>query len=150
MTLINGARVRIGGYTAADWGANKHVFDASAFIFNLTTGKMQGQVNESAYGNRSIYAGSSYFATFGGGHDIYGGVGNLGIASSYTYDVTRGQIGIAGDSGSADGDSGNHYSGHIGAAQAQIGSRQRDNGQRNGAWMIASGSFSCCPKLIQI
>jgi len=116
MTLANGAQVRIGGYTTADWGAGGYVFDASAFIFNLTTGEMQEQVNGNYYGSYSIYAGSSYFATFGGGHDIYGGYGTLGATYSHvyswTYDQTQGLIAYAGDFGAQAGSSGLQYHGH--------------------------------------
>lgn len=115
MTLNNGDRVKIGGYTTASWAGNTYKFDAAAFIFNLTTGEMQQQINGYYYGFYSIYAGVSYFPTFGGGHDIYGGGGTLGGGAytySWTYDHTQGQIGYAGDTGAYAGDSGYSYYGH--------------------------------------
>lgn len=116
MTLNNGERVKIGGYTTLSWAGYGYIFDPEAFIFNLTTGEMQQQVNGPSYGNYSIYRHSAHFATFGGGHDLNGGwftlSGLLITTSSHTYDNTQGQIGFAGDTGAVAGDSGNSYLGH--------------------------------------
>lgn len=116
VTLNSGNRVKIGGYTAVDWGQSTgYVFDATAFIFNLTTGEIQRQVNAHAYGAFSVYVDPYYFPTFGGGHDISGGHDPLGYGAytlSYTYDHTKGQIGFAGDSGDFAGDSGYNFDGH--------------------------------------
>ncbi len=115
VTIWDGSRALIGGYTSADWGwgGSAWVSDATAFIFNLTTG--EAQFTQHYSGQHSILAQSNYFATFGGGADISGGTNTLGNNDhtySYSYDNSQGQISIAGDSGSGNGDSGQHYS-HI-------------------------------------
>ncbi|MCA8867813.1 MAG: PEP_CTERM-anchored TLD domain-containing protein [Rhodobacteraceae bacterium] len=113
----NGPSVKIGGYTALDWGGvTGYQSDATAFIFNLTTG--EAQFTQHYSGIYSINRAPNYFATFGGGHDIFAGYGVLGTCNgglsaicdgytqSHSYDQAQGQISIAGDSGSGSGDSG--------------------------------------------
>ena len=124
MTIHDGTTAYVGGYTAADWDFipgidNNTVFDPSAFIFNLTTGEVQRQVDGDSfeYGVDSILHDQEYFATFGGGHDLSGGYENLGVGdsskdghtNSHTYELSKGQISVAGDSGYGSGDSGYHY-----------------------------------------
>ena len=118
VTLGDGSTALIGGYTALDWSDSGYVFDATAFIFNLTSGEAQF----TQHYNNSIYRDSNYFATFGNGHDIFGGYGTLatcngsnhhpicdGYTYSYNYDQSQGQISIAGDTGSGNGSSGDPY-----------------------------------------
>lgn len=89
VTYMN-QRYLIGGYTDASWsGANFYVSDTDAFVFNLTSNRVRydnGYAN-SAY---SIYTNSNYFATFGGGHDIWGGSITLGNLSGYAYSFSYG------------------------------------------------------------
>lgn len=126
VTIHDGSTVRIGGYTAVDWGAagtsGAYFGDPTAFIFNLTTGERQDQ--RSAPLGRAVLVFEEYFPTFGGGHDIFGGrdiLGRCGISTStlcdgytysFDYDRSQGQISIAGDSGAVSGDSGVDFS-HI-------------------------------------
>ena len=102
ITYTNGDTGRIGGYTSLDWAGNGYATDTSAFLFNLDTAEAQFiQQN-----NASIYRNSTYFSTFGGGHDIWGGYNILGTGAwggydySHTYDHGQGRISVDGDSGS--------------------------------------------------
>jgi len=75
----NNQNYLIGGYTDTDWGVYGYQSDSDAFIFNLTS----GFAKDVSTGSTSVYAtysNSYYFATFGGGHDIYGGNTTLGGA----------------------------------------------------------------------
>lgn len=123
MTIHDGLTAYIGGFTNLSWGAyseSGYLFDADAFIFNLTTDEVQRQVESDSltYGAHSIYANGAHFATFGAGHDLTGaspsglGLGGAfydGYTYSYTYELSLGQISVAGDSGSGSGDSGINY-----------------------------------------
>ncbi len=116
----SGEVLRVGGYTALSWDAEGglaqgYAFDPAAFLFNLESGEVQ---RANAGQTASIYRHVDYFPTFGGGHDLMAGRGILatyfgqfydspsGHSRSSTYDDSQGQIVIAGDSGSGDGDSG--------------------------------------------
>lgn len=117
VTLGDGSSALIGGYTALSWAGSGYAYDATAFIFNLTTGEAQFTQRDNSH---SIYRYSSrYFATFGAGHDIFGGHDILstcngnnfitlcdGYTSSLSYDSSQGQISVAGDTGYGSGDSG--------------------------------------------
>lgn len=109
--------IRIGGYTTLDWGGTTgYAYDSEAFIFNLDSGEAQFYQQYPQY---AVYRNGSYFSTFGGGHDIFGGTGILGTyygdtsadwrdgyTYSHSYDQSQGQISVAGDSGYGGGDSG--------------------------------------------
>lgn len=118
ITLGDETTAQIGGYTSLDWGgATGYQFDSTAFIFNLDTGEAQFAQPLPQY---AIYRSSSYFSTFGGGHDIWAGYVVLGMCGnatststhcdgysySHSYDRAQGQITIAGDSGLNSGNSG--------------------------------------------
>jgi hypothetical protein len=120
ITLSDGTKARIGGYTSVDWGGPAgYQYDSTAFIFNLDTLEAQFDQNYPQY---AIYRSSSYFSTFGGGHDIFAGYGILGTCNGYvsatcdgytyshSYDLAQGQISVANDSGHGMGDSGLYYS----------------------------------------
>lgn len=83
---FNGMDYLIGGYTSLDWGVSGYQSDDSAFIFNLTSGKVR---QDATSGNVclqcDIYSNQSYFATFGGGHDIFGGTYTLGNRQGYAH-----------------------------------------------------------------
>ncbi len=106
VTLVDGSSALIGGYTALDWSGLGDVTDLTAFIFNLTTGEAQF-TQPNGNGSASIYTNSDYFATFGGGHDIFGGAITLGSymgsAHSFSYDPSQGLITLAGDGTSGSG-----------------------------------------------
>lgn len=121
VTLGDGSSALIGGYTGLDWAGSGYAYDSTAFIFNLTTGEAQFTQDSPQH---ALYRNASYFATFGGGHDIFGGTGTLatcggaitiscdGYTRSHSFDNSQGQISIAGDSGAGSGDSG-VYNRHI-------------------------------------
>ena len=116
MTIYDGSSAYIGGYTNLSWAGNAYKFDADAFIFNLSSGEVQRQIDGDGtfYGLYSISAAAEFFPTFGGGWDIFGGFGTLGTGDSiydgytfsYTYQTSLGQISVDGDAGYGDGDSG--------------------------------------------
>ena len=101
-----GEQILVGGFTTMDWSGSGYKADNSAFLFNLTTGEHQAV----AFNNlHSIYTNISYFATFGGGHDLHGGnntLGNTDYTYSYSYDQSQGRIDIEGDTGSGSGSTG--------------------------------------------
>lgn len=87
---VGTTRYLIGGYTDNNWyrsGNPDYQIDNDAFIFNLTAGivkRNSESLNSTA--RYAIYAAPGYFATFGGGHDIYGGVNILGAPQAgYAY-----------------------------------------------------------------
>jgi hypothetical protein len=90
---------RSGSYTHMEGPANTN------FIFNLTT----NVVRSSATGftdTHDLFDHSSYFATFGGGHDLYGGSSSLGASPGYAYTARSGGYSYGGASqliGSASG-----------------------------------------------
>lgn len=124
ISFADGSTARVGGYTTLDWAGSGYASDSEAFLFNLDTGEAQFTQN---YTNHSIYRNERYFATFGGGHDLFGGYGVLGTCNgsglnafntgcsgysySYSYDQSQGKITTANDSGYGNGNSGtSHYS----------------------------------------
>ena len=113
MTIPDGSTAYIGGYTGSSWAGNSvYKTDPMAFIFNLTSGEIQRQViGDSNDLVGSIFANNLYFATFGSGHDIYGGFDTLGSGYfySYGYEISKGSIGVTGDAGTAGGDSGYEF-----------------------------------------
>ncbi|HEX4975675.1 MAG TPA: PEP_CTERM-anchored TLD domain-containing protein [Pseudomonadales bacterium] len=62
---------------------------ANNFLFNLTLGLTHNTQNISGYLNQSNqFDNAEYFATFGGGHDLFGGasvLGNTGGNQAYIY-----------------------------------------------------------------
>lgn len=121
ITLYDGSSALIGGHSTIDWGAEAGFHaDSEAFIFNLTETEIQ-RPSAALSGLQAIYTDPAYFSTFGGGHDLFAGIGTLGVAepgsniqqdgysASYSYDTTQGQIAIHGDSGSGWGNSGYGY-----------------------------------------
>ncbi|SIS42539.1 PEP_CTERM-anchored TLD domain-containing protein [Neptunomonas antarctica] len=97
-----GQNYLIGGYTDLDWTSGGYKHDSTdgffdSFIFNLNTQtthkSMPGNWGTGVY---AIYAVSTHFATFGGGHDIFGGSYTLG-GNAYsnwqgTYNLGLGNI----------------------------------------------------------
>ncbi len=79
----------VGGYTDLNWNSSgyKSSVEANSFIFNFGTNEMFG-VNGDFAKQYEIYTSSSYFATFGGGHDLSGGWNTLGASNAYSYDYT--------------------------------------------------------------
>ncbi|TXH00509.1 MAG: PEP-CTERM sorting domain-containing protein [Rhodocyclaceae bacterium] len=79
---VGTSRYLIGGYTDNNWyrsGSPGYQADNDAFIFNLTTGIVKRNSESlSSTAQYAIYAAPGHFATFGGGHDIYGGENILG------------------------------------------------------------------------
>ena len=74
MTIQDGSTAYIGGYTGSSWAGSGYKDDASAFIFNLTSGEVQRVVSGDGYaGHKSIATSSSLFATFGSAFDLSGG-----------------------------------------------------------------------------
>ncbi|WGO98649.1 PEP_CTERM-anchored TLD domain-containing protein [Saccharophagus degradans] len=122
ITLADGSTARVGGYTTLSWAGSGYAYDSEAFLFNLDTGEAQFTQN---YNNYSIYRNANYFATFGGGHDLFGGIGTLGsyngaglnstndwrsgYSYSHSYDQSQGRITVANDSGYGAGNSGSSY-----------------------------------------
>jgi len=78
----NGTQMYVGGYTAANWGGNGYFEDNSTFLFNFSsnTALYQNGQNGSIH---SIYSAPDFFATFGGGYDLFGGKNELGSNSPY-------------------------------------------------------------------
>lgn len=94
---LNGQKYLIGGYTSVGHGnATGYSFDPNAFIFNLSLDIVayQDQMNLPQYG---VYNNTTYFATFGGGHDLFGGYGHLG-ANGYGYNHVGFSFGTHGHS----------------------------------------------------
>jgi hypothetical protein len=98
-----GQEVLIGGFTTSNWGGGGYKSDSNAFIFNLTQNEKQDSTGDPS---TAIYRSPHHFATFGGGHDLYGGylyIGNNslwwknGYTTSYSYDVTKGSIDVGTD-----------------------------------------------------
>ena len=94
-----GQNVLVGGYTANDWSGSSYKHDQAAFIFNLTYPEYQEVIHSSL----ATYADTSYFATFGGGHDLFGGRNELisnvdvhrdGYVYSHSYDLSKGTIDV--------------------------------------------------------
>ncbi|KAB2542817.1 hypothetical protein AL035_05565 [Salipiger aestuarii] len=121
ITLHDGSASLIGGHSTIDWGtASGFHADPDAFVFNLTATEIQ-RPHSGVTGAQAIYVDPAYFPTFGGGHDLIGGIGTLGVAVrgsnvqqdgysyAYSYDPGQGQIALVGDSGSGWGNSGYGY-----------------------------------------
>lgn len=82
---------RIGGFTNVNWSNNNGYYeDEHAFLFNLDTGsKVHIREERIEY---SVYVNDRYFANFGGGHDLFGGLFTLGNAShnhKHSYDYSE-------------------------------------------------------------
>jgi len=76
----------VGGYTDLNWAGSGYAQDqGNSFLFNLDTNEMFAHTGK--YYQAEIYAVSSYFATFGGGHDLFGGSTTLG-SNGYSYDYS--------------------------------------------------------------
>lgn len=82
----------IGGYNSRSWGGSGYVHqpELESFIFNLTNpNKLQllgaGENFFGRDGSHAIYNRSDYFATFGGGHDLYGGRNNIGSGGGHAH-----------------------------------------------------------------
>jgi hypothetical protein len=75
-----GEQLLIGGYRSLVQTSNggwQH--DLEAFIFNLSSSRvMYGSDSHPSYPGFEVYDESSYFSTFGAGHDLYGGENTLG------------------------------------------------------------------------
>ncbi|MBU2963399.1 PEP_CTERM-anchored TLD domain-containing protein [Citreicella sp. C3M06] len=121
ITLYDGSSALIGGHSTIDWGTESGFHaDSQAFIFNLTEIEIQ-RPSAALSGLQAVYTDPAYFSTFGGGHDLFAGIGTLGVAdpgsniqqdgysASYSYDTAQGQIAIHGDSGGGWGNSGYGY-----------------------------------------
>jgi hypothetical protein len=84
-----GQNYKIGGYNANAWSSSgdyTHDYDGiwENFIFNLTTGVTAQATDPYSNWNIGEYATfnhNAYFATFGGGHDLWGGNHKIGQAS---------------------------------------------------------------------
>ena len=76
----NGASYLLGGYTGLSWGGTAWQGDNSneTFIFNLNSGLVQ--YDNYVINYYDVYARPNYFATFGAGHDLFGGAHTLGGA----------------------------------------------------------------------
>ena len=94
-----GQHVLVGGYTVNDWSGKSYKSDVKAFIFNLTQPEYQAN-DDIRY---STSARNSYFATFGAGHDLFGGnmsIGNNdgawndGYVNNHSYDKNKGSIDV--------------------------------------------------------
>jgi hypothetical protein len=79
-----GNQYLLGGYRGIAQTSNTvWSHDGSAFLFNLTTSLMFDGAS-SSWGNLdpySVFDNPQYFATFGGGRDLFGGSTTLGIGS---------------------------------------------------------------------
>lgn len=85
-----GQNYLIGGYSSIGHdlygysGNDNEIYDTANFLFNLTIGSIFEQVGGINSDRFSQYDNLSYFATFGGGYDLYGGNSILGSGSGYS------------------------------------------------------------------
>ncbi len=86
--IFEGESYLLGGYSSVghDGSGVRNMYgpDNTNFVFNLT----KDVVRYSGTGyvdNYDQYDSEYYFATFGGGHDLYGGNTVLGLANGYAY-----------------------------------------------------------------
>lgn len=79
----DGTNYLIGGFTERDWGEYySYKAGTNEFIFNLTSNVKE---DLGTYPQYATYSNPSYFATFGGGHDIFGGINEIGERLGYAY-----------------------------------------------------------------
>ena len=81
----NGATYLIGGFNSGVWDNRSNYVHGLTenFIFNLTSNFYHDTSNALWTNNQyTTYNSSSYFPTFGGGHDLWGGSSNLGSGYS--------------------------------------------------------------------
>lgn len=85
-----GQRYLVGGYTDNNWGVSGYQAGNDEFIFNLNSGaiKTLGSTQQ----NNATYSDPSYFATFGGGHDLWGGISLIGIGGYAYYGYSYGSL----------------------------------------------------------
>lgn len=80
--LFQGNNYRIGGYSSIGHDGNGYANNAAAtadnFLFNLSLGIVHNTQNGPWAGQYDQYDAAHYFATFGGGHDLWGGHTTLG------------------------------------------------------------------------
>ena len=103
----------IGGYSDTAWssGYGHYVTDGSAFIFNLTTSTIMTQAasawpvdpNHPVTDRYSLNLNGAFFATYGGGYDMFGGNRRLGfyayVNGAFSYGGPRPGLNILGLSG---------------------------------------------------
>ena len=85
---FQGQNYLVGGYSAIGHDGLGYSYDGVAtaenFIFNLSLGIVHNtQARPYTDGRYDQYDQYSYFATFGGGHDLFGGRYNIGRESGY-------------------------------------------------------------------
>lgn len=127
VTTYEGDNVRIGGYTAADWGSNYgststvmedyFVRDETAFLFNLDWYEKLDLKDLLTVPDGAIYARDDHFSTFGRGFTLFGGYGTLATCdgstsnpgctgygkAGFTYGDDQGQLVYENDTGSVNG-----------------------------------------------
>ena len=86
----NGNNYLIGGYSAIGHDGSVYQYSDNNFIFNLTIGKYAAVATDLYTRQYAQYDNLSYFATFGGGHDIFGGMNYIGYRNGYSYDSMYG------------------------------------------------------------
>lgn len=80
-----GQNFLVGGYTDLNWASSGFKFgQGNSFLFNLDTNEKFNFVN----GFREIEAQNHYFATFGNGVDLFGGLDVLGEVNGFSYDFS--------------------------------------------------------------
>jgi hypothetical protein len=75
----------VGGYTTTDWATTGYSADTSAFLFQLTNGFKLDRCGAGGCSNHERYSASSYWPTFGGGHDLYLHRGSTYCNVGYTF-----------------------------------------------------------------
>jgi hypothetical protein len=86
--IFEGQSFLVGGYSSVGHDGNGYTHmtggDNTNFIFNLTSDVVRdsGTGFSDAYDQ---YDRGNYFATFGGGHDLYGGASTIGANEGYSY-----------------------------------------------------------------
>ena len=83
-----GINYLLGGYrSTANSSSGTYGYDDNAVIFNLNTGRKLDV--QPTVGRYATYDQAAYFATFGGGHDLYGGSYQIGhggyVNGAYTF-----------------------------------------------------------------
>lgn len=102
-----GQNYLIGGYSSIGHASNGYNYDSNASIFNLSLNIVayEDSIKHEQY---AVYNSNNYFATFGGGHDLYGGnstLGNYGYnwdyanTGSYGYSYIQAAGGLFGAAG---------------------------------------------------
>lgn len=80
-----GQKYLVGGYSSIGHAVNYYNYDSNAFIFNLSL-DIVAYEDPVKSEQHAVYNNNSYFATFGGGHDLYGGNTILGSSDGYNWD----------------------------------------------------------------